>query len=300
MFGAFGIGNLYGVYGEAEGKPQGNTAAVGVMGEDGTGYSNAGVEGYSLSGVGGFFTAPTALLAIAEPSGSSTSAVAIDARSQSFPLSAANTSTNPSYYVELSTPTDLIDAQNNGEKFYVTTAGNAYLSGTIMTAGGTYARKGNSGTTRVAYGAQMTAPEIEDVGEGNLVNGRGVVVIDPALADTIDMRHAYHVFITPEGDSNQLYVTQKTPGSFVVREAHGGRSTIAFDYRIVAKPRDENGDRLALAPAQPEHPHPPIVTASSGKRTSRFLSPEARLKQRLGPEGYATAIAELGRRIAGK
>jgi hypothetical protein len=44
------------------------------------------------------------------------------------------------------------------------------------------------------------------------------------------------VFITPEGGSNRLYVVNKTAAGFEVHENRGGRSTLAFSYRIVAKP----------------------------------------------------------------
>lgn len=47
------------------------------------------------------------------------------------------------------------------------------------------------------------------------------------------------------GDSHGLYVTAKGPNSFEVHESGGGSSSIAFDYRIVAK---RNGtEKLRLA-----------------------------------------------------
>jgi hypothetical protein len=45
------------------------------------------------------------------------------------------------------------------------------------------------------------------------------------------------VFITPNGDSESLYVINKTATSFEVRESKGGTSSLTFDYRIVAKRR---------------------------------------------------------------
>jgi hypothetical protein len=50
-------------------------------------------------------------------------------------------------------------------------------------------------------------------------------------------------------DTRGLYVSQKTPAGFQVREAQGGRSTFSFDYRIVARPLDADNDRLPPAPA---------------------------------------------------
>ena len=43
------------------------------------------------------------------------------------------------------------------------------------------------------------------------------------------------MFITPNGDGEGLYVTNKTPRGFEVHELHGGHSNIAFDYRIMVR-----------------------------------------------------------------
>jgi hypothetical protein len=62
----------------------------------------------------------------------------------------------------------------------------------------------------------------------------------------MDNRAAYMVFITPEGDSNGLYVVNKTAAGFEVHENRAGRSTLAFSYRIVAKPFGEHPVRLQM------------------------------------------------------
>jgi hypothetical protein len=53
------------------------------------------------------------------------------------------------------------------------------------------------------------------------------------------------VFLTPNGDCKGLYVSQKSPTSFVVRELGGGTSNIVFDYRIMAKRKGYEQTRLA-------------------------------------------------------
>ena len=71
----------------------------------------------------------------------------------------------------------------------------------------------------------------------------------------------YHVFLTPNGDCNGLYVTQKTATSFVVRELKHGTSSIAFDYRIMAKRKGHENVRMAEAahiPPQGTHLSTPI------------------------------------------
>ncbi len=83
----------------------------------------------------------------------------------------------------------------------------------------------------------MQSPEnwFEDAGSGALSNGSTRVDLDPIFAQTVNTALEYHVFLTPNGDCNGLYVSQKTPTSFEVHELGGGRSSIAFDYRIMAK-----------------------------------------------------------------
>ncbi len=94
------------------------------------------------------------------------------------------------------------------------------------------------------YGVQATESRIEDTGSAQIVGGRGSVSIDQAFGKTIDFRGGYQVFITPGGDSKGLYVTNKTPAGFEVRESQGGRSSLSFDYRIVAHPVGTTYERL--------------------------------------------------------
>jgi hypothetical protein len=94
----------------------------------------------------------------------------------------------------------------------------------------------DSGTRRVALYA-MQSPEnwFEDFGSGALVNGAATVALDPIFTQTVNTQIEYHVFLTPKGDSEGLYVSHETREGFEVHEQRGGHSNIAFDYRIVAK-----------------------------------------------------------------
>jgi hypothetical protein len=106
------------------------------------------------------------------------------------------------------------------------------------------------------------------------------------------------VFVTPEGDSNGLYVV-KGAGGFLVREQHGGRSTVPFDYRIVAKPREERGTRLArVTPVAPGLDSPAVGDRARARQIPLPLSPEERLKRNIGPQAYAEIIAALSKRFA--
>ena len=92
----------------------------------------------------------------------------------------------------------------------------------------------------------MQSPEnwMEDFGSGLIKNGIAIVTIDSAFVETANTAAAYHVFLTPNGDSKGLYVVARTSTTFEVHEAGSGTSTLSFDYRIVAKRRGYEAQRL--------------------------------------------------------
>jgi hypothetical protein len=123
-------------------------------------------------------------------------------------------------------------------------AGNMTLEGTLTQNGLPMSVNPTStGGKVVTYAAQQSVPTLEDVGEGQLIHGQAAVSLERTFASAIDRRRSYLVFITPQGDSNGLYVAQKSASGFVVRE-HNGVSNIAFDYRIVAQPYGSLTQRL--------------------------------------------------------
>ncbi len=89
-----------------------------------------------------------------------------------------------------------------------------------------------------------------DYGSGRLKDGRTVVKIDPTFAQTVNTKTEYHVFLTPNGDCNGLYVTKKGEKSFEVRELHSGKANISFSYRIVVKRKGYESERLARVPME--------------------------------------------------
>lgn len=94
------------------------------------------------------------------------------------------------------------------------------------------------------YSVQSSENWIEDFGSGQLQNGHATIALEPSFLSTVNTGMDYHVFLTPNGDSKGLYVTSKGPNGFEVRESNGGSSSIAFDYRIVAKHRGRETVRL--------------------------------------------------------
>ncbi len=57
--------------------------------------------------------------------------------------------------------------------------------------------------------------------------------------------YEYHVFLTPKADCKGLYIASQSATSFEVRESQHGKSTVAFDYRIVARRKGYERARLA-------------------------------------------------------
>jgi hypothetical protein len=106
----------------------------------------------------------------------------------------------------------------------------------------------STGQHVLAYASESTSATLEDFGTAQMIDGVANVAIESRFAATIDRTAGYYVFLTPLGDTKGLFVSEKTPAGFQVRETQGGRSTIAFDYRIVARPLDAAGGRLPIAP----------------------------------------------------
>jgi hypothetical protein len=113
------------------------------------------------------------------------------------------------------------------------------------------------GSRKVALNT-ISSPEhwFEDAGSGQLSNGEAVINIEAVFGETVNTGVDYHVFLTPNGDCKGLYVTRKSPTSFVVRELSGGTSNIAFDYRIMAKRKGFEEFRLVDKTADMNAPRP--------------------------------------------
>jgi hypothetical protein len=131
------------------------------------------------------------------------------------------------------------------------------------------------GTHRGLYCVESPESWFEDFGNGRLVRGKALIKIPRDFAAVV-RTSSYHVFITPEADSNGLYVAAKKTGGFEVREQQGGRSSIAFSYRIVARRKDIPGPRLPKVSVPTVAKPARISSQSRGrKRASRPLPREA-------------------------
>lgn len=139
----------------------------------------------------------------------------------------------------------------NGDVVSIDGNGNEILAGTLTQNGSPLMRTHRSaGADVTMFGERSSTPTLEDLGEATLVNGQAYVSLDRAFAGTIDAHAKYLVFLTPEGDSRGLYVSAQSNRGFAVRENGGAHSTLAFDFRIVAKPYDTAAQRLPGIGAQ--------------------------------------------------
>ena len=232
-FGLYAVGGNDGVVGYsagANGVFGSSTSGIGVVAQSASG---SGLDVQAISGFGAHIYGGSA--AASRPT-----------------LSIEGNSTNPDLFYACNQTDQFPCEQNHGPApvFQLTNTGDVFVSGFIYTSGSCSsgcASTHTSGERRVRlFTPQESMPTIEDFGQAQLVSGGAHVRIDPAFANTMQGGAQYMVFLTPQGDNRGLYVTNKTTAGFDVRESQGGRSTIAFDYRVVGKPFGVRATRLRM------------------------------------------------------
>ena len=139
-----------------------------------------------------------------------------------------------------------LSGPNFSQVFSLDAKGNLHIAGNL-TVDGT-----KSSTATLQNGRQVAlyaveSPEnwFEDFGSGELKSGVAWVPLDPSFGEATNAAISYHVFLTPNGDSNGLYVARKTAAGFEVREHGDGGSNVTFDYRIVVRRRGYETMRMA-------------------------------------------------------
>jgi hypothetical protein len=224
--------NAYGVSGQA-------TTGTGVFGESGT-YSNSfeGLAPYQYSaGMWGDTNVAGGGAVVAAVAGTA------DNNSAGYFYNKSAEYASIVAYNEYPGPTGLfktLKASSPDGTCGVGGSGDLSCTGQIKTLVST-----GSGTRKVeTYAMQSPENWMEDFGFGVLERGVAVVKIDAAFGETVTGDANYHVFLTPKGDSKGLYVINETPTRFEVRESGGGVSSLSFDYRIVAKRRGYEAQRL--------------------------------------------------------
>jgi hypothetical protein len=107
----------------------------------------------------------------------------------------------------------------------------------------------------VLYSLESPESWFEDFGEGRTMQGKAKVKLEPGFASVIKA-NSFHVFLTPYGESNGLYVSQRNSHGFEVREQGTGKASIRFSYRVVGKRKDIKGERLAKIALPKVNPQP--------------------------------------------
>ena len=220
--GIFGSGNAASGIG-VQGTTTGDVSTFGVKG---TAASGIGVSGDSTSGVGVYGTT-TALYGVRGDAGSAPGSAGV--------LGYSNQAGGVAFGTVVAAP--------------ATTAG--FFGGRVVVNGdfavtGTKnaAVKDAAGNYRLMYCVESPESWFEDFGKGQMTAGKADVRLEPEFAALIHSDD-YGVFLTAEGDSKGLYVTNKSATGFSVREQQGGASSLAFRWRVVAKRADVKGERLA-------------------------------------------------------
>ncbi|MBC8232927.1 hypothetical protein H8E77_25575 [bacterium] len=98
------------------------------------------------------------------------------------------------------------------------------------------------------YSQESPENWFEDFGEGQLVNGRAHIELDPLFLETvtINSQHPMKVFVQLNDDCNGVFVTRGNTG-FDVIELQKGQSNAHFTYRVVAKRKGFEDKRLELS-----------------------------------------------------
>jgi hypothetical protein len=204
--------------------------SVGLIGETDspsakakTNYSGFGIEGYDFSSDGGLgnvgvaaYSNGTALLAMG-----------------SAPLQPVGKLPRPAILTICGGAPAFIAKDTSGTQLMAPDCkGNLTIAGHLTTTDSVSPTPAADGSAALVHTVRGTRATIEETGNAALTNGARFIPVSTDFAKVTDVRAVYAVFLTPGGESRGLYVT-KAPNGFLVRENGGGRSNIAFDYRVI-------------------------------------------------------------------
>jgi hypothetical protein len=184
-----------------------------------------------------------------------------------------------------------------GQVFSVDPHGNLQISGNLIVSGTkSSTAKLQDGREVALYAVESPENWFEDFGSAELSNGVAWVPLEASFAQTVNAAVNYHVFLTPNGDSNGLYVARKTATGFEIREHGGGASNIAFDYRIVARRRGYEAIRMLQVPERKtlETLRPPLKMATGHKvEPPKINLPIAPAIRQVPPPPIAPALSKI-------
>ena len=252
-WGVYGVSNSAdGVHGRTN-STSGNSAVAGFS--RGTGGSGQGVYGWSSNGYGveGVSTGGEFGAVGVEGSANYTGVYGLSNKGFGVVAESSAPESDEGYTALLalgeSAKTEPFIAYNtaNEAQCEVDPKANLTCTGKIGAPSFRERHQNRAGQHVLSYSTQSATATIEDVGTARISGGVANVQIEPSFASVMGSKW-YYVFLTPLGETRGLYVSMKTTTAFQVREFEHGRSSLEFDYRIVAHPFDADSDRLPLAP----------------------------------------------------
>lgn len=149
--------------------------------------------------------------------------------------------------------------------------------GLTVSGGSKNAAVATSDGDRLLYSEEATEVWFSDYGFGQTTDGYTLVRIEPTFAETVNLSEPYHVFLQAYGDA-ELYVGERFEDSFEVwTSEQTSELNVEFSYRIVAKRRGFEEQRLEFAPwvtaeqpyyeaSPPPEPPPPITQPEVGEQ----------------------------------
>jgi len=105
---------------------------------------------------------------------------------------------------------------------------NLIVTGDITLKGILYADIEEEYGGRNLFGVDSTTSRYVDEGYSRIINGQANISINPILRDLIDR---YNIFLTAEGLTKGIYVSQKTKSYFVVKSANPN-SNVGFSWML--------------------------------------------------------------------
>ncbi|MHC4695094.1 MAG: hypothetical protein ACYS67_20370, partial [Planctomycetota bacterium] len=123
-----------------------------------------------------------------------------------------------------------------------------YANGDFAASGTKSAVMRTSRGTTLMYAVESAEVWFEDFGEGRLINGQAHIELDPLFLEmvTINSNQPMKVFIQLNDDCNGTYVKTSLTG-FEVFELNQGVSEASFTYRVVAKRKGYESERMRTA-----------------------------------------------------
>jgi len=271
-----------------QGLSLGGASSLGVFG---TNASGTGVWGASTSGIGvvGSSASTHGMFGSALAAGSSgvvgtnTSAggVGVSGTNATGIGVSANSTSSAALFATSGSGTAVIGRSTTGKaaEFF----GAVEITGDFTASGmKSAAVKVADGSLRRMYCLESPLSYFEDIGTGSIADGHGGVTIDPVYGSTVDLSD-YSVFLTPNGDCQGLFVESKSSSGFSVKELMGGKSSVSFSYRIVAKRTGITNERLAPVKLSADPSNPASAPRPAPQHVPELPPTPPAAKPNLGP-----------------